>query len=94
MSYRCTYFQDQPVIFGGYHGDGSEGHHNERDYYQDCFLITDHAKKMKMLEKRYRASSVRLDHPRSYQSTAWIVGGYGSKNSTTTTGKLHFIKPR
>ena len=44
---------------------------------------------MKMLERRYRASSVRLDHPRSYESTAWIVGGYGSKNSTTTTGTLY-----
>ena len=42
-----------------------------------------------MLERRYRASSVRLNHPRSYESTAWIVGGYGSKNSTTTTGTLY-----
>ena len=52
--YGCagTLLEGQPVIFGGYHGDGTEGNEHERDYYQDCVYIGKLNKKIKMIEKR------------------------------------------
>ena len=52
--YGCagTLLDGQPVIFGGYHGDGTEGNEHERDYYQDCIYIGKLNKKIKMIEKR------------------------------------------
>ena len=63
--------QGQPVIFGGYRGDGSEGNENERDYYQYCLPImkSKSANPIKMIKRRYRPSSVILQN-----DTAWIVG--------------------
>ena len=66
--------QNLPIVCGGFNYGTS----------QDCVVIGQPEKEIKMIEKRANAASVALD-----QSTLWIVGGWNGNNDLSAT---EFIK--
>ena len=68
--------QKSPIVCGGWDW-------NVHGISQDCIVIGQPEKKIKMLERRVRAVSVVL-----HQTTLWIVGGYGNSNVNPKSTEL------
>ena len=72
--------QKSPIVCGGID--------NNLDYPQECVVIGQPDKKIKMLEKRSDAASVVLN-----KTTLWVVGGNDGKNALSSTEFIKIDQP-